>query len=224
MAQQINLCSPIQLAPAERFAARSMVLALLAVLALGGVMAGLLVWNLHRAAAAYQQTLAMQERDIQGLKQALEAAHASAAPVDPALAQQLLAKRQEVKQRALLLEVVREGAFKAGFGHSDRLQLLAKTIPAKVWIKSVDTDAQHLEIAGFTLEPAALNEWVTRLSESPLLQGLQLTTVQVANTAASAAMASAPDLAASNSLAVWSFTLVSERPAEPASAQPGTQP
>lgn len=228
MAQQINLCTPIQLAPTQRFAARSMALSLLIVMVVGGLMAGALVWSLQRSAAAYQQTLDMQERDIQGLKTALEAARASAAPVDPALMQQLLAKRQEVKQRELLLEAVRDGAFKPGSGHSDRLQLLAKTIPAKVWIRSVNADAQHLEIGGFTLEPAALNEWVTRLSQSPLLEGLQLTTVQVDNTAMSDTKSALADPAAPSSRAVWSFTLITERPAPstpaPLAASKGSQP
>lgn len=221
MAQQINLCSPIQLAPTQRFAARSMVLALLVVVVVGALMAGALVWSLQRSAAAYQGTLALQERDIQGLKAALDAARASAAPVDPALQQQLQARRQELKQRALLLQTVRDGAFKPGAGHSDRLQLVAATIPAKVWITSLDADAQHLEIAGFTLEPAALNEWVARLSQSPLLEGLQLTKVQVDNTALASNKGVVADLSGSNGRSVWSFTLVTERPAP---TQKGAQP
>lgn len=219
MAQQINLCTPIQLAPTQRFAARSMALALLVVGLLGGVMAGALVWSLQRSAAAYQGTLAQQEHDIQGLKAALEAARANAAPVDAALLQQLQLRRQDIKQRELLLAAVREGAFKPGSGHSDRMQLLSKTIPAKVWIKAVTADAQHLEIAGFTLEPAALNEWVTRLSQSPLLEGLQLSAVQVDNTALAATKGAPAELTEVNSRAVWSFTLVTERP-EPKGAQP----
>lgn len=223
MAQQINLCSPIQLAPTQRFAARSMALALLLVLALGGVMAAALVWSLQRSTVAYQETLARQERDIQGLKAALQAARASAAPVDGGLVQQLQTRRQELKQRELLLDAVRDGAFKPGFGHSDRLQLLAGTIPAKVWIKSLDADAQHLEIAGFTLEPAALNDWVARLSQSALLAGLQLSTVQVENTAA-ASKAGVPEVPAAGARAVWSFTLVTERPLPKEGSSKGSQP
>jgi Tfp pilus assembly protein PilN len=143
--------------------------------------------------------------------------------VDAGLTQQLEARRLDLKQRTLLLDAVRDGAFKPGLGHSDRLQLLAKTIPAKVWIKSVDADAQHLEITGFTLEPAALNEWVARLSPSPLLQGLQLSAMQVDNTALASSQGVVPGQANPNDRAVWSFRLKSERP-EPPSTPAGAQP
>ena len=213
MAQQINLCTPIRLAPTQRFAARSLALSLLAVLLVCGLMAAALVWSLQRSAASYQATLGAQERDIAGLKAALEAAKASAAPADSALGQQLQARRQELAQRQQLLESVRDGAFKVGSGHSDRLQLLAHTIPAKVWIKSVEADGRRLEITGFTLEPAALNEWVARLGQSPLLAGFQLNAVQVENSVLGAAKNSAAEAADQNARPVWGFTLVSERPA-----------
>jgi hypothetical protein len=71
----------------------------------------------------------------------------------------------------------------------------------------VRADDLRLELSGYTLEPAALNSWVARLAESPLLEGQQLSVVKVERVnpeTRSAGAAVAP--AASGPL--WSYTLV----------------
>jgi Tfp pilus assembly protein PilN len=171
-----------------------------------------------------------QRRDIQGLKTALDAARANAAPADANQLQQLQAQKTLLLQREKMLQALQQGLLQPGMGTSDRLQLIAQTIPAPVWVTDVKVDSSRFEVSGFTLEPAALNEWVSRLSASVLLQGLKLATVQVENTAAALSRqnagqpVAAPPAAGASALAparaTWSFNLVSAQPqAAPATAE-----
>ncbi|MEO8118059.1 MAG: PilN domain-containing protein, partial [Rhodoferax sp.] len=107
-----------------------------------------------------------------------------------------------------------------GRGHAARLQLVAQSIPAQVWLTEVKANEFQLDVSGFTLEPSALNDWVLKLAASPLLKGQKLSTVKVENasvalikTVSGAAVSALP--AASSTVAatprpMWSFNLVSE--------------
>jgi Tfp pilus assembly protein PilN len=205
MTHQINLCTSLHIEKAQRFSANSLALALALVLTGGGVLGGLWLWNIDRTAGTYRQSIAAQERDMQGLRATLEAARTKAAPADPLLRQQLDGMRAELARRQILLASVRDGVVRPGFSHSDRLRLVAESIPVPVWVTGLQANTDRLEISGYTLEPSALNDWVTRLAKSPLLQGSQLATVRVDNV-------SAPDAASGRP--VWSFNLVAagERP------------
>jgi Tfp pilus assembly protein PilN len=228
MPQQINLCSPLQLSSKQSLSAQTMVQALAAFLVVGGILCATWLWNLHRVSAGFSHTLEDQARDIQGLKTALDVARANAAPVSAALLQQLKSEKATLAQHEQLQAALRQGLLQPGMAHSDRLQLIAQTIPTSVWVTDVKADGARFEVVGFTLEPSALNEWVSRLSASPLMQGLKLATVQVQNTALnlsgarpSQPVAAAPLVAASATSAagtvaaqraMWSFDLVSAAP------------
>ena len=220
MAQQINLCSPLHREAEQRFSANSLALALLFVVGGGALIGGLMVWNLGRTSDSYRQTLATQQRDLEGLRASLELVRANTGPIDPALRQQLDSRRAELAQRQALLASIRDGVVRPGYAHSDRLQLVANSIPSPVWVTGLKADSGRIEISGYTLEPAALNEWVLRLGQSPLLQGSQLATVRVDNVsnagATTAVTAPAMGTAAAGlgngaptGRAVWSFNLVS---------------
>ena len=97
------------------------------------------------------------------------------------------------------------------------------SIPAPVWVTEVKADGQRLEVSGFTLEPAALNDWVSRLSGSPLMRGLRLDAVKVESTAAASAPAGpvAGVAPAAPSRESWAFNLVNAQPqAEPTGGKP----
>ena len=95
-----------------------------------------------------------------------------------------------------------------GFGHSARLQLVAQSIPATAWVTEVLADPSRFEVRGFTLEPAALNDWVAKLAKSPLLAGQSLRTVQVESVVATAASPGQARIeAAAGGRPMWSFTL-----------------
>ena len=217
MPQQINLCAPILLTQKRYFSAHTMLVALTVFFLLGGALCGAWVWNLDRASVAFQQATASHAVEMESLKAAILRSQANAAPVDPALLAQLAERRNAVAQREKLKDALREGVFRPGWGHSDRLTWVARSIPAPVWITEVRMDGSRFEVSGFTLEPAALNDWVNKLSVSPLMQGLKLATVKVENATAAtievpavaASAASAPAAPTAPVRPVWSFNLVS---------------
>ena len=233
MPQQINLCTPILLTQKRYFSAQTMAIGLGVFLVLGAALCGAWVWNLDRASESFEQSLKSHAVELISLKAAIQSSQASAAPVDPALLTLLAERRNAVVQREMLKEALNEGMFRPGWGHSDRLSWVATSIPAPVWITEVRMDGTRFEVSGFTLEPAALNDWVDKLSISPLMQGLKLATVKVQNaTAATPVVPGSPASAASAPPAlarpVWSFNLVSIEPLAiaPAAAasKPGSKP
>lgn len=217
MPQQINLCTPILLTQKRYFSAHTMAIALGVFLVLGGALCGTWVWNLDHAGESFQQSLATHAGELESLQNAIQRSKANAAPVDPALLAQLQTRRNAVAQRVKVKEALTEGMFLPGWGHSDRLTWVARSIPAPVWITEIRMDATRFEVTGFTLEPAALNDWVDKLSTSPLMQGLKLATVKVENTSMTAnpapiAAVSAASAPVAPARAVWSFNLVSVAP------------
>lgn len=233
MPQQINLCTPILLTQKRYFSAHTMVIALGVFLLLGGILAGVWVWNLDKSTQSFRQSTLAQSRDLEALKAAIERSKARAAPVDPALLAQLQTRRNSLAQREKLREALKEGMFRPGWGHSDRLTWVARSIPAPVWVTEVKMDGTRFEVTGYTLEPSALNEWVDQLAVSPLMQGLKLSTVRVESaTLSKTATVGAPTPVTSNPVAaarpVWSFNLVSMEPAPQAAlaaaSAPGSKP
>jgi Tfp pilus assembly protein PilN len=221
MPQQINLCTPILLTQKRYFSAHTMALALGVFVVLGGALCGLWVWNLNQASESITQSLAAQKREVETLQAAIQRSRANAAPVNPALLALLQDRRNTLAQRERLKQALSEGVFRPGWGHSDRLTWVARSIPAPVWITSVSMDGSRFEVAGFTLEPSALNEWVDKLAASPLMQGLKLATVKVES--ATVAPVAAPGAVGAPARSTWSFHLVSvESPASslPKLAQP----
>lgn len=236
MPQQINLCTPILLTQKRYFSARTMAIALGVFLLLGGLLCGLWVWNLDQASASFKLAADAQKIEVDNLQAAIARNRAAAAPADPVLVAQLTERRNLLAQRQQLKEALNEGMFRQGWGHSDRLTWVARSIPAPVWINDVRMDGARFEVSGFTLEPAALNEWVDKLALSPLMQGLKLATVKVEKatpamlgitTAAAAPAASSASAPTAPQRAVWAFNLVSSEPATAAPAAlasaPGSQ-
>ncbi|MEO6292331.1 MAG: PilN domain-containing protein [Burkholderiaceae bacterium] len=226
MAQQINLCTPILLTQKRYFSAQTMVQALAVFVVLGGGLCGYWVWSLNTASEGFKKTLATQSRELESLQSAIKQGKAGVGPVEAAVAQDLQARRAELLQREKLLQELQRGLFQPGWGHAARLQLVAESIPRQVWVTEVKADDSQLDVSGFTLEPAALNDWVAKLAASQLLQGQKLATVKVENASAATikavsgvagAVSPATSTAASARTSpmpvaprsVWSFSLVS---------------
>ena len=216
MPQQINLCTPILLTQKRYFSAQTMAQALAVFALLGGALCAYWVWSLNSASEGFRQTLATQAQELASLQAAIALGKVGAGPLEAALAQQLQGHKLDLQQRQRLMEALQRGLFRPGWGHAARLQLVARSIPAQVWVTELMADDNQLRLTGFTLEPAALNGWVSRLAASALLEGQELSTVKVeqANAAALKALANAPTPAASAATAaasrpMWSFTLVS---------------
>lgn len=201
MPQQINLCTPILLTQKRYFSAQTMVQALAVFVVLGAGLCAYWVWSLNGASEGFKQTLATQARELDSLKAALLLNQAGAGPLEAGLAQALQGHKTELLQREQLLQALQRGLFPPGWGHSERLQLLARTIPPQVWLTEVKADETRLEVSGFTLEPAELNAWVSRLAASPLLKGQALASVKVESVSAATVKTAARP--------IWSFSLIS---------------
>ena len=222
MPQQINLCIAALTPLRQRVQAKFLLQALAACLVLLGVLGTLWLWSLERSAQDYRQTLDAQATEIQSLQAAIQRSRANTGPLEPVMLSELQDKSRAVQERELLLKSMGQGLFKAGQGHSDRLQMLARSIPNDVWLTRLRADGASLEVAGFTLEPASLNAWVARLSLQPELHGLQLGSVKVSYVSETAgaegggAGVAVQAAQISRSRPMWSFSLQNQAVARPA--------
>ena len=220
MPQQINLCTPVLLKQKRYFSAQTLLQTMAVLAVLGGGLATYGVWSLQSAKLALQTTSSVRAPELASLRTAVASQNSGMDSSGPGLDRQLLAAREQLKERLNTLAELRRGLMAPGQGHSARLQLVAQSIPDQVWITQVRGDELQLEVAGFTDEPTALNDWVAKLAQSPLLQGQQLTRIKVeraelapiAGLARSAQTASAPAPVVVPARAPWAFTLVSMFP------------
>jgi len=179
MAQQVNLCLPVLRKQKSRFAAQTLAQALAVLLLVGAALSAVWVSNLNQAGASLTAILAAQSKELEGLRTALEQSKQSSGPAELALAQEVKASRAALQQREKVLAALSQGLVQPGYGHAARLQLVARSIPPVAWITAIKADERRLEVGGYTLEPAALNDWVNQLASSPLLRGQALSTIKV---------------------------------------------
>lgn len=210
MPQQINLSTPILLAQKRYLSAQTLVQTLAIFLLVGAALTSYWVTSLNTASEALKITLATRDTELQSLQAAIRQGTQASAPATANLTRELQARQAELRAREQLMQALQRGLFEPGLGHSARLQMLAQTIPESVWLTAVTADERQLDLSGGTLDPAALNDWISRLAKSPLLDGQQLSTVKLDSAVGAAQTA---DLAPR-----WTFNLVS------ALAAPGPTP
>ncbi|MDC8784449.1 PilN domain-containing protein [Roseateles koreensis] len=226
MAQQINLLTPILLAPKRYFSTVAMLQALgLLLLAVGGLCLWM-TWQGRQARNDFAQAQARGATELQTLTQALTTLPA---PLDPKQMAQQLSQLDSTNQDLLLtLTILRGGLAPEGWRHSDLLTALAQTVPGQVWLGSLRWAPGHLSLTGATLDPSELRTWLERLAGKPLLAGLQLATVKIEKWSEDGPPPSEqtndPNGATPSSwrvtstpkprpgLSVWSFRVVSELP------------
>jgi Tfp pilus assembly protein PilN len=217
MPQQINLCSSIFVTQKQQVSALAILKSLAAFLVLGTGLAVYWNWSLQRIDTVYRQSISSKQQELKRLQAEIRLNRERNAPADAAMSKALQQQRDELRSQEQLLTELGRGLSLPDRGHSARLLLLAKTIPAQVWVTEVKVDDVRFEISGFTLEPSALNIWMARLGQSPLLQGQQLSAVKVeraendsrqgANTASSAP--GLINVAKSGAANVWAYNIVS---------------
>lgn len=209
MAQQINLFSPILLAPRRHFSALAMLqgLALLCAV-LVALCAGVLASN------------GALRRELQGTEQAQGAERerlTRALAVQPAasgvaLEQELVAVRQTLAVRRALLDELTRGRALEGRSHAAILRMVAQTVPAAVWLSDIRLVDGRLELKGRTLQPEALRPWIAQLAQHPLTADQRLAAMKVDRDVAPAATAgNAANVPPGTP--VWTFQLVSQTPA-----------
>jgi Tfp pilus assembly protein PilN len=219
MAQQINLLTPILLAPKRYFSALTLLQAA-AVLIVAGLAAALWLQQRERSAAAEHQALLAR---YTAERQALMVARAGLPPPgDPAaLQQQLLPLEAGNAERRLLLQTLGTDS-RPGQRHSDLLALIARSLPEAAWLSELRYAPGRVELIGGTLDTAVLRPWLAQLAAHPLLAGQELTALRVDRLGAPGTeLSNHPLLARDGALAaaglpVWAFRVVSA-PARPAS-------
>ena len=213
MSQQINLCTPILLTQKRYFSAQTMLQALTLFVVLGGALCAYGVFSLNSAGAGFKKALDAQAPELASLQAVAAENKADAGAAQAVLVQEVQLARAGLVQRQAALDELRRGVVQEGRGHAARLRLVATSIPAQVWVTEVTADETRLDVRGFTLEPAALNDWVAKLSASPLLEGQKLATVKVEKVKTDPA---ANQAAWSARRPLWSFSLVNAVASSPA--------
>ncbi|MBA4175088.1 MAG: hypothetical protein C0505_00775 [Leptothrix sp. (in: Bacteria)] len=202
MAHQINLYSPILLAPKRHFSAQAMVQALavlaVALAALGG-------WSVL-STERVQQDVAAATRlgNEERARLAGSLAGQPSLPRDSAALEQELAQLgRELSAQRQRLDGLTRGLLRDGQRPSARLALVAQTLPEGAWLTELRLHEEQMTVSGLTLLPAALKPWMDKLGHAALAAGQALPAVKVER---------APSLGP-GAAAVWSFQLGAAAPA-----------
>lgn len=229
MPQQINLCTPILLTQKRYFSANTMALSTGVFVLLGGALFAFWVWSLSSSSNELQLTLNAYAKERESLQVSIKSQQVSMGPGATSLTKDLKSVRAQMEQRERLLVELHRGLLHEGQGHAARLRLVAQTIPPKVWVTELLADENQMEVRGYTLEPAALNDWVARLALNPVLQGQTLSAIKVERVSAEApSVANVPNMPnvqanAARQSPTWAFTLVSAVTSSSLAA-PGVRP
>lgn len=222
MAQQINLLTPILLAPKRYFSALTLLQAT-GLLLVVGLAAALWLQQRDRSAEAQHQALLAQYTTER--QQLMVAQAGLPAPLDVAtVQQQLLPLAAGNADMRALLKVL--GVDSAGTRHSDLLTLVASTLPEAAWLSELRYTPGRVELVGGTLDTAVLRPWLARITPHPLLAGQELSALRVERLGAPGTQTAGDPLLARNSpligsgLPVWAFRVVSA-PAQASSAASG---
>jgi MSHA biogenesis protein MshI len=209
--QKINLFGRTKSkSPKRDYSSAETIFQTLAVLmVLGGCLSTYWVWSLNSDGEYLTKSMAAQVIEIESLNQKKAGGQPSAA-----LDQELQDSRTELLQREKIAKELQRGLLSPGWGHAARLQLIAQSIPAPVWVTKVTSDEAQFEVSGFTLEPAAFGKWVALLAASPLFEGEHLSTVNIDN-----ARTSMQEAVSGALRPTWSFSLVSVMAAPPATTE-----
>ena len=222
MPQQINLLTPILLAPKRYFSALTLLQATALLVAAGAASA---FWLQHRERLALADHQALMAQYAAQRQQLMVARANLPAPLDAnALQQQVQALEAGNGQRlALLGSLGSESRRKPGQHHSDLLALVARSLPESAWLSELHYAPGRLELAGGTLNTAVLRPWLGQLAAHPLLAGQELSALRVDRLGAPGTEANSNPLVegsatlAQGKLPVWAYRVVSA-PAHPASA------
>ncbi len=214
MAQQINLLTPILLAPKRYFSALTLLQAAALLVVVGGAAALWLQQRDRQAEADHQALLAQYATQRQQL---LVARASLPAPQDAGAQQQQLQLLEagNAQRHALLASLGADGSRKAGQRHSDLLALIGRSLPESAWLSELRYAPGRVELIGGTLNTAVLRPWLGQIAAHPLLAGQELSALRVERLGAPGTESSSNPLLerngplAQSSLPVWAFRVVS---------------
>lgn len=199
MPQQINLFTPILLTQKRYFSAQATLQAFALLVVFGGGLYALWIDGLGLAGEELKKTSASRSRELASLQLTIKQNQVGGAAVSTVQAQ-IQAQRDELLRVEKVIAASQEGLSQPGQGHAARLELLAQTIPANVWITKLSAQQRQLEISGLTSEPALIETWIDKLALHPMLKGQTLHTVKVESVSAEQQNTPRP---------VWAFSFTS---------------
>lgn len=169
MSQQINLYNPIFLRQQKVFSARTMLQSLAAIIVGMGVFAGYAQYQVAQlaleAASAEKRLQAEQERALRLAQQF--APKKKSADLDTGIKQ----AEQQVQALQQVLAQVQQGGVGSQQGFSAYFQALARQSMDGLWLTGFTVAGKQMEIAGRTLRPELLPEYLRRLGEETIMQG-----------------------------------------------------
>lgn len=224
MAQQINLYSPILMAPRRYFSALAMLQAVLGFVLLLAALCAWVVASNSGLRREMQSSVQAQAGERQQLTQAM-AAQPAASGV--ALEQELAQALQSLAARRALLAELTRGRLVEGRSHAAMLRMVAQTVPPAVWLTDIRLVEGRLELNGMTLQAEALRPWLAQLALHPLTAEQRLAAVKLERVTAGASAGPAPaNVALPAGTEAWSFQLVSQSPqaARSEAGPPGGKP
>ena len=212
MAQQINLYSPILMAPRRYFSALAMLQALAVYVLL---LVGLGAWAVHSTSAL--QSELQRSTKVQAAEHAqLTRALAELAPkpgAGTAIEQEIARLQAALALQRQQVDELSRGRVIEGRSHAATLDLVARTVPAPVWLTDLRLLEGRLELTGMTLQPQTLRPWLSRLAVHPLTAGQRLAAVKVERSVGNA-------VPLPQGVEAWSFNVVSSSPHLDANGRP----
>lgn len=177
MSQQINLLNPQLLTQKVAFSAATMASYLLGILVLGGALSAYVMVG-ERSIQSQLTDLQTRHDEMRTQLDALEVP-----PDDNAVAaeQQKLREIAAQKKRLAELKTVQSELTK----HQDdtlfsqRLVALTREKVPGVWLTAIEFNAGQFRLQGWSLNPAHIPEYLTRLSQQSALQKLPLTALKI---------------------------------------------
>lgn len=180
MSQQINLFDPALQRQYDPWTSQNLLRILLAILAVSAVLSAAATWrNLEqdRAILTLAPELESARQEVKQLNEQL----GNRKP-DARLEAELNNARLRLDARSEVLEILRKGLAPEATTQADWLRGMARQVPTGLWLTafSVNTDTEHLEIRGRTLDPALIPEYVRRLNAEKAFKGRTFAALQIA--------------------------------------------
>lgn len=224
MAQQINLHTPLLLAPRHRFSARAMGSALAVMAVLLALACGVTLWMRQGITGESAQMRQAQQAERQQLERALQRARLDSDPQQ--LTRQVQGAALEVARLREQLLAQDSHRLPPGQRHSTLLALIARSVPDNAWVTELQLQPRSVAITGVTLDPSALRAWIQRLGTEPALAGQPVVDLKVQQLGVSRAGLQAEQAGSERALQIgavppgpaWAFRMVAQRPLVDAAA------
>ena len=212
MPQQINIFTPVLLTQKRYFSAYILLQVFALSMLFGGGLYTYWIWEISAATNDLKQTFSVKLREFESLQAAIKQNGLKGAATGVALTQ-VQSQRAELLRIEKIISTLQQGVIQPGYGHAARLELLAQTIPANVWITRLADEERQLEITGLTHDPASLETWIVRLVKNPTFKDQSLQAVKVESVKDGLGTVAPP---------IWafSFTVALHRPIFPIEAKP----